>query len=199
MNIKEEFGRDELKTMDVKHLVWWNIHPLVWDWSRGAKTIRYYTVGGTEVVTDRRVKVEWSYTMDANNREVIAASRTIDFYENDGVTSFLNAAIPKPQNSKSLGELNQDIRKGRITDLVENAKVVPGGQGLVDALYAWYGAELADYIGPDGGGVSSLETALVNETDPVRLGTLGTGIPEFGGLTVMQLLSFQLVGAYTWP
>lgn len=196
MNLKEEFGRDELKRMDVKHLRWWNIFPLSWDWSRGAKTVRYYTVGSGTNVTDRRAKVEWSYIMDTGNRNVVTPTRMLNFLEEDGVTPFLSQDISKPFNVKELGELNQVIRNGRITDLTANAAAVSGGQAIVDALYAWYGTEIAHYISPEGS--LEFEDALKAETDPTRLATLNAPIPEFGNASVMQLLSFQLVGTYDW-
>ncbi len=204
MNLLDEFGLNELKTIDIKHLRWWGIMPTSWDWSRGAKTVRYYTVGGVSTPDQRRVKVEWSYVMDSGNRSILTPSRTITFYGVDGTSAILTGDISKPFNSKEIGELNRDVRIGRMTDLRENAAPIPGdpdngipsGQDIINMLYGWYGSEIIDY---EDRGSLGFEDALKAETDPTRLAVLTSPIADFDGLTVMQLLAFQLIGSYGWP
>jgi len=204
MNLLDEFSINELKTMDVKNLRWWNILPLPWEWSRGAKTTRYYSVAASTAADQRRVKIEWNYTMDSENRYIVTPTRYIYFYDVDGSSVILSGDISKPFNSKKMGELNRDVRIGRVTDLRENAKGVPGdpangipsGQQIVDMVYDWYGDLIIQY--EDQGNIG-FEQALKNETDPTRLAVLGAPIADFQGLSLMQLLSFQLVGSYVLP
>ena len=136
MDLLDEFSEAELKVTNVKHLNWWGINRLPWDWSRGAKTERYYSVGGSDLVADRRVKVWYTYTMDAANRSVESLNRFIEMYGPDGTTIILGPQdISKPFNSVELGQLNKDIRIRRVTDLTENASQLPGGEQLIDFLY----------------------------------------------------------------
>lgn len=176
----------EIEMIDITLL---GLHQAAWDYSRGARTVREYDHSSVMFVDH-----VYTYTMDAGNRNISTLSSTINWYSNDG-TIGLSKTIQKEMTIKALGQLNQEIRKGRMTDLRENAKAVAGGQALIDALYGWYGTEIYSY---EEIGSLDFENALKDEADPVRLGTLNTSIPEFGGLGVMQLLSFQLIGAYSW-
>ncbi|MCP3684541.1 MAG: hypothetical protein GY861_17890 [bacterium] len=197
VDLLDIFSENELKTTNVKNLKWFGIHPTAWDYSRGAKTVRRY-IDSTipEDGSELRVAVEYSYVMDEGNRNIIDPIRTIKFYESDGLTVFMEQEISKPMTVKSLGELNQEVRAGRITDLVKNAEQLPSGQTIVDSLYEWYGTEIDDYVGVHGS--LSFENALKAEADVARLAMLDTQIVEFGGVSVMQLLAFQLVGNYAW-
>jgi len=203
MNLLDEFDLTELKKTDVKSLRWWNIYPRSWDWSRGAKTIRYYSVAGSESADQRRVKIEWQYVMDAGNRKIITPSRTITFYDVDGSTPILMGDISKPYNPKEIGELNRDVRIGRLTDLRENAEAlptdpdngIPSGQDIIDMIYSWYNDAIIRY---EDRGSLEFEDALRNESDPTRLAVLNAPISAFGGLTIMQLLAYQMTGNYGW-
>ena len=203
MDLLQEFSEDELKLTDVKLLRWYNIFPLSWDWSRGAKTVRYYNVGGVPGEANQRCKIEWTYEMDAGNRSIVRPERKITYLETDGVTPIIEQDISKPYNIKELGQLNMDIRIGRITDLRQNAEQLPGdpdngippGSQIVEWLYEWYGPEIFEY---EDRGNLGFENALKTENDPVRLAVLNAPIAAYGGLSVMNLLAFQLIGAFTW-
>ncbi len=183
----EEFSEDELLLTDITFM---GFTQNAWDYSRGARTERnYYCVAAP---TKLKIKDHYEYAYDADNRSIVSISRQITWYKDDD-TIGLTKDISKQFTAKSLGELNQTVRKGRMTDLRENAKGVSGGQGLIDSLYSWYGAEITEY---EDIGSLSFENALKNETDPTRLATLNFSIVEFGGATILQLLAFQLVGAY---
>lgn len=160
-----------------------------WDYSRGARTIREYKVNNVLYASQ-----SYSYVMANGNRDIGTISYTFHWMLPDQ-TEGLAKATTKTMTVKSLGELNQEIRRGRMTDLRENAKAVAGGQGLIDSIYSWYGTEISDY---ENIGSLDFENALINEADAARLGTLNFAIAEFGGLTIMQLLAFQLIGAYEW-
>jgi hypothetical protein len=192
MSIKlfEEFSDDELLLLNITFM---NFHQHAWDYSRGARTERKYM----DMVDQMKLKVRdfYTYTYTNGNRDIGSLQRFIEWYKDDDTVG-LSKSINKEFTAKSLGELNQEIRKGRMTDLRENAKAVTGGQGLIDSIYNWYGTEIMTY---EDLGSLAFENALINESDPVRLGTLNFQIVEFGNLTIMQLLSFQLIGAYSWP
>lgn len=185
-----EFSEDELLLMNIQHL---GFRQRAWDYSRGARTERLYECidePGTVKIRDYFV-----YTYDAGNRDILTVERHIEWYDMDD-TVRLEKEVMKEFTAKSLGQLNKEIRDGRLKDLTENAKAVAGGQAIVDAIYAWYGEMIYDYIDR---GTLDFENALKAEADAGRLAVLNAAIPEFGGLSVMQLLSFQLIGEYTWP
>jgi hypothetical protein len=185
----DEYSEDELLITDITFL---GFNQKAWDYSRGARTDRKYMC--IEEPEKLKIKDHYNYTMGNGNRDLATVARQITWYKDDGSVG-LTKDISKEFTPKSLGELNQIVRKGRMTDLRENAKAVPGGQGLIDSIYSWYGTEITDY---ENIGSLSLEDALINEDDEVRLGTLNYQIAEFGNLTIMQLLAFQLIGAYSW-
>lgn len=176
----------------------YDIEQEAWDYSRGARTVREYHVGGVLYV--RHV---YSYTMTNGNRDIATINHTFEWLNNDGTVGASKPRVKK-MTPKSLGEMNTEVREGRMTDLRENAKTLPGdpangipsGQEIISMIYAWYGDLIADY---EATGSMDLENALKGETDPARLAVLNFSITAFGGLTIMQLLAFQLVGAYTWP
>lgn len=183
-----EYAESELLITDITFL---GFTQKAWDYSRGARTERKYFCMDEPAVL--KIRDFYTYTYTNGNRDIATVDRAIEWYGMDDLI-FLTKNIHKEFTAKSLGELNQEIRKGRMTDLRENAKAVTGGQGLIDSIYSWYGVEIAEY---ENIGSLAFENALKNETDPVRLGTLNFAIAEFGGATIMQLLAFQLVGAYT--
>lgn len=184
----DEYSDDELLITDITFL---GFAQKAWDYSRGARTERKYFC--IDEPTKLKIKDHYTYTMGNGNRDIETVERQITWYKDDE-TIGLTKDISKEFTAKSLGELNQIVRKGRLTDLRENAKAVSGGQGLIDSLYSWYGTEIAEY---ENIGSLAFENALKNETDQTRLGTLNYQITEFGGATILQLLAFQLVGAYT--
>jgi hypothetical protein len=184
-----EYSEDELFNLNIQHL---GFRQRAWDYSRGARTERRY-----ECITEPgtlKIRDYFTYTYDADNRNVETVRRHIEWYKMDGTVG-LTKEIVKEFTPKSLGQLNKEIRDGRLKDLTENAKAVTGGDAIVDAIYSWYGGMIYDYIDR---GTLDFENALRNETDPTRLGLLNQAVPEFGGLSVMQLLSFQLIGEYSW-
>jgi hypothetical protein len=185
----EEFSDDELLLLDITFI---GFTQKAWDYSRGARTERNYMC--IEEPTQLKIKDHYDYTMTNGNRDIATVARQITWYKDDNTVG-LTKDISKEFTPKSLGELNQTVRKGRMTDLRENAKAVTGGQGLIDSIYSWYGTEISEY---ENIGSLAFENALINETDPIRLGTLNFAITEFGGATIMQLLAFQLIGAYSW-
>lgn len=159
-----------------------------WEYSRGARIYREYKHNDDLVVRD-----SYNYTMDAGNRNVAGLTRLAEWYTEDG-----SVGLSKTMNStltvKSLGELNQTIRNGRITDLFANAAALPGGQAMVDSIYSWYGDDIISYIDR---GTLDFENDLKNESVQARLDLLNTQIAQFGNATIKQLLSFQLIGDFS--
>lgn len=179
---------EEIKTIDVTLL---SLTQEAWDYSRGARTTRFYKNQSDELVVCHK----YEYTMVNDNRDIGAVTHKFQWHQNDNAVG-LEKVINKIMTTKSLGQLNQEVRKGRMTDLRENAKLI-GRDDITDNLYSWYKDEIYDYEE-----INSLdfENALKTEADSGRLAVLNESIAQFGGLTVMQLLRWQLVGDYfTWP
>lgn len=160
-----------------------------WDYSRGARTTRDYKINAVLAVQH-----VYTYTMTNGNRDISTVTHTFNWYQKDGSIG-LSKVTNKQMTAKALGELNREVRIGRMTDLRENAKLI-GKQYITDDLYSWYGAEISSY---EEIGSLDFENAVKNETDPTRTARLTEVIPEFGGLTVEQLLIWQFIGAYSWP
>ncbi len=184
-SIIEKTDIDVIKRTDVTLL---GLDQVAWDYSRGARTTRDYNNG-----TDLVVQHVYTYTMTNGNRDVASVTHTFDWYRNDGTVG-LTKITNKQMTAKSLGELNREIRIGRMTDLRENAKLI-GRQDIIDNLYSYYEAEIESY---ESIGSLDFENAVKNETDPTRRAVLDESIPQFGNLTVEQLLIWQFIGAYSW-
>ena len=192
MDLLDQYSEGELLITDITFL------PLIqkaWEYSRGARTFRNYNAKNISDGTELRIKDEYNYTFENGMRDITGVQRHLYWYANDGSTVILTKDITKEFTAKSLGELNQEIRNGRITDLIENAKALPSGQVIVDSLYDWYGIQISEYIDR---GTTAFEVAVRDEADVSRRALLDTSVPEFGGLTVSAIISFQLVGGYTW-
>jgi len=189
LKLFDEHSEDELLLQDIQH---YGLVQKAWDYSRGARTERLYVDNDNE--TKVRIKDSYTYTYSNGNRDIATIQRKIEWFKDDDTVG-LTKNLLKEHTVKSLGQLNRDIRIGRLTDLRENAKALEGGQTIVDSLYAWYGTEMFEY---EDIGSLAFEDALKAEADATRLGLLNTSIPEFGGLTIMQLLSWQLIGSYSW-
>ena len=159
-----------------------------WDYSRGARTTRNYKNG-----SDLVVQHVYSYTMTNGNRDIATVSHTFNWYQEDGNIG-LSKITNKTMTAKALGELNREVRIGRMMDLRENAKLI-GRQDITDNLYSWYEVEIEHY---EHLGTLEFEDAIKNEVDAARRAVLDESIPEFGGLTVEQLLIWQFIGAYSW-
>ena len=185
-----EYSDDELLITDITFM---GFNQKAWDYSRGARTERRYEC--VEEPGVLKIRDYYNYTMTNGNRDIATVERFIEWYDMDDTVG-LTKKIIKEFTVKGLAELNQTIRNGRILDLFSNASSLPGGQSIVDALYAWYEHDIIEYIDR---GTMAFETALKDEADEARLAVLNTAIPEFGGATVMQLLAFQLVGSFVWP
>lgn len=186
-----EYSEQELLITDITFL---GFDQKAWDYSRGARTERIYRC----VQEPHPVKIRdyYTYTYANGNRDIATVQRFIQWYEMDETVA-LTKEIVKEFTVKGLAQLNQEIRNGRIVDLFANAGQLPGGQVIVDSLYAWYEHDILEYIDR---GTLAFENALKTENDPARLGVLNTTIAQFGGLSVLQLLRFQLVGDYNvWP
>lgn len=192
INLLEMFSESELLLTNITFL---GLKQEAWDYSRGARTERLYKCDGITDGTELRIKDYYNYTFTDGMRDVATVERHVNWYDVDGVTVIATKNVTKEFTPKSLGELNQKIRNGRITDLTSNALQLPSGAVMVDSLYAWYGALISDYIDR---GSKDFENAVRDESDPGRRGLLDTSVPEFGGLTIAQMLSYQLVGGYTW-
>jgi len=190
IDLFDEYSENELRLQDIQH---YGLNQLAWDYSRGARTERLYV--DLDNADKIRIKDSYIYTMSNGDRDIATVSRKIEWFKQDDTVG-LEKNLIKQYTVKSLGQLNRDIRIGRLTDLRENAKGLPGGQLIVDSLYSWYGDEMFEY---EDIGSLAFEDALKAEADVSRLGLLNTSIPEFGGATIMQLLSFQLIGSYSWP
>jgi len=188
LKIFEEFGTDELLLIDITFLP---LKQAAWDYSRGARTERKYCDTDIDKL---RIRDVYNYTMSNGNRDVATIQRQMEWYKEDNTIGLIKD-VSKEFTTKSLGELNQEIRNGRMTDLTSNASMIAGGDDLVATLYSWYGPEITEYIDR---GTLSFETSLKTEIDPARLGLLNTSLAEFGGATIMMLLSFQLIGSYSW-
>lgn len=194
INLKEEYSENELLLTNITFL---GLKQKAWDYSRGARTERQYLCQMVDEndPTALRIKDYYNYTFTNGMRQIETVERHINWYDIDGSTIIATKNVTKQFTPKSLGELNQKVRNGRITDLTANAMALASGQAMLDSLYSWYGDLISDYI--DRGSID-FENAVKNETDPARRGLLDTSVPEFGGLTIAQMLSFQLVGGYTW-
>lgn len=160
-----------------------------WDYSRGARTTRDYKNGA-----DLVVQHVYTYTMTNGNRDVATITHTFNWYQEDGNIG-LSKVTNKTMTAKALGELNREVRIGRMMDLRENAKLI-GRQDITDNLYSWYEVEIEHY---EHLGTLEFEDAIKNETDTARRAVLDESIPAFGNLTVEQLLIWQFIGAYSWP
>lgn len=186
-----EYSEDELLITDITFM---GFNQRAWDYSRGARTERRYEC--TQAPHPLKIRDHYNYTYTNSNRDIATVERFIEWYDMDETVG-LSKEIIKEFTVKGLAQLNQEVRNGRIVDLFSNASQLPGGQAIVDSLYAWYEHDILEYIDR---GTLAFENSLKNETDVARLGLLNTQIAEFGNLTVMQLLRFQLVGDYfTWP
>lgn len=177
---------EEIKRTNVTLL---DLEQEAWDYSRGARTERLYKNSSGDLV----VKHFYSYTMANGNRDLGSVTHTFEWYKNDNTVG-LSKVINKIMTVKSLGELNRIIRIGRMTDLRENARAI-GRADIVDNIYSFYGQEIKDY---EDYGSMSFETAVINEINGSRRAVLDESIPQFGSLTVEQLIAWQLVGAYSW-
>lgn len=185
-----EFSEQELL---ITNITFMGFNQRAWDYSRGARTERRYECVDEPGVL--KIRDYYDYTYDSGNREITEVRRHIEWYDLNGGVG-LTKEITKEFTVKGLAELNQEVRNGRILDLFSNAAQLPGGQAIVDALYAWYEHDILEYIDR---GTLAFENALKNEADPSRTAILDMAIPEFQGATVEQLLAFQLVGNYAWP
>jgi hypothetical protein len=206
MDLLSIFSEHELKIIDIKNLIWFDIQAEAWDWERGAKTVRKYYHVGSDPLTNRRITISYEYTFSHGKREIAGATRWIKFYETDGATVFLQKDITKAKNATDIQQLNKDIRERRIADLEDGASSLgQAGQDMIDALYGAYGNEIAEYksnkINP-----MTFENAVradKDSTDPAKAvinAVLNTMLPpEFGSIKLWQMLCYQFTGAYTWP
>lgn len=192
VDLLQEYSESELILTNITFL---GLKQCAWEYTRGARTERLYLCPGITDGTELRIKDYYEYTFTDGMREIATVDRHINWYGVDGSTIIATKDVTKEFTPKSLGELNQKIRNGRITDLTANAMALPSGQAMIDSLYSWYGDLISDYIDR---GSKDFENTVRDETDPARRGLLDTSVPEFGGLTIHQMLSFQLVGGYTW-
>lgn len=205
INLLDRYNEEELSLIEIKHL---DLDRQTWGFSRGAKTTRDYLYENGNVA----VKISYTYTMANEDREVSEVLRHMDFYDGDG-NIFLTKDITKPMNITQLDELNEDIRKGRVSylrqaaiDLPQFSPFVPEpyksdflkGPEAVELLSNYYGDHMRAYEDDNS---MEFEDCIKNESNHFMLQVLNLNVrpPDAlfpTGLTIKQSILHQLTGTY---
>jgi len=205
INLLDEYSISELETLEIKYL---DLNRQIFNFSRGAKTTRDYLYSNDSLA----IQIRYDYTYKNSGRDIASVLRHVDFYDNEG-NIFLTKDITKPMNITQLGDLNGDVRKGRIHYMKETAKGLPSfsphvpepwksdflkAPDAMEVLTNYYRYEIKDYIEDNS---QAFEERIMSETNSFMLGVLNLNVrPPDGlfqnGLTIKQTICHQLTGEY---
>lgn len=205
MDLFEKYTEEELRLVNVDFL---ELNKKPWEFSRGAKTQRRYEYPNGKLA----VRVYYEYGNNPDSRSIGQPTRAIEFYDSTE-TIRLTYDITKELNIKQLGNLNREIRQGRMdymetagVQLAELAPFVPEpyktdfveASHCVEVINKYYYTQIDSYIKH---GDLSFEQAIINETNVKILQILNLGVrppdalfPQ--GLTIKQTILHQLTGEY---
>lgn len=206
MDLFDEYSEDELKLIPVKNL---GLKRQPWLFTRGMRTIRQFLDENDEL----RVEVELTYTFTDNGRTATPATRTIRWYETDGITVGCEKTDPLTYSVKDLKKEHREIRQGQIDYMIAAAEELASlsaampepfksdfltASQSVDTILNHYETAINHYIAKGG---TEFEDAVRNETDPaiLTLHDLMVRPPDAqfsAGLTVKQTILHQLTGEY---
>ena len=204
-NMFEEFSKQELMITDIQFL---GLKQQAWQFSRGMRLCREYLYPNDDVA----VKDVYTYTMSADNRSILAVTRTLEWYDDQGVKQ-LDKDISPDLNIKNLKDLNRAIRQGRMDymeaaaeELAILAPLMPEpyktdfakASDSIDIVMTHYEKEINHYIAR---GTQEFEDAVRNESNPIMLEIFDLKVrpPDAyfaQGLTVQQTILHQLTGEY---
>ena len=208
MDLFEEYSDSELKVINIQFL---GLKQKAWEFSRGMRLYRDYMYPDDDTLL--AVKDEYSYTMDADNRGFTGLTRTIRWYDRNGVEQLSKDVTPE-LNIKNIKTLNREVRQGRIDYMVAAAEelailsqVVPEpfatdflkASNNIDVLLKYYEIEINHYIQNNR---MDFDLAINNEANAAMIEILGLMVrpPDAlfpTGLTIKQSIMHQLTGSYS--
>lgn len=203
LNLLDEFSIDELKTTEVKYL---DLERQKWNFSRGAKTTREYLCENGS----KAIEISYAYTYSNDLRDIESVTRHIEMFDSSG-NMFFDRDITKPLNVTQIGDLNEEIRRGRVHYLREAAKDLPSfspfvpepyktdflrGPSAVELLNRYYRDEMSSYMDSN---TLDFENAILSESNTLMLEALNLNVrpPDVlfpTGLTIKQSIIHQLTG-----